>query len=886
MPSKKRAHGQHTSFQDKFEEKFFTETFDRKAALFLQAQDDQFFGHDGDSDHDALMVNEEDSIFERVSEQEYCRSFLVKSKNSDKIRVTYDKAFKDVAEDQRWFAKGHSMQSCKSKLRATLCKDIYIDLDIENCGPTILEQLCKKHDIECSLLSDYVENREDKLSEFKPFLDRGQAKEFMVRILNGGSIQEHERDELKSVDWLPKFIEQLYKIRHRIAQEYSCTAKRYPADTPNRDAKVTSAVLLAEENKAIEHYYTFFKIKGIIKNGECVLIFDGVMVRDTKSNREHLTTDFLLEASKYVKTHTGLLLKIRIKEFTEGYVLPADYKTVPDNFFVIEAGHDQAAADILVKAAGDRLVKCGDRYLYCHKDVNFSEGENEAKDGIMNLTRYVSIVYDNGSGRTAHYSNDTARMKCAIPRVLCDPSIKDDRFVEKLWDSNRGFLAYTNGVYSFKDRRLLTFEEAREKGIRFTLNTKRAYTAEVADKFMEDLVTRVFEGFLPDVDQRKSLLNHLSRALAGHIEDKRWFVCMGMRNCGKGILCKLLMYAFGDFVQGTNAENLLVKDGHAQDAAKALSWMKDLEFKRITFTNEMPVGKKTMDGDMIKKICSNGDWIEMRQNFKNESRIRSQSTLVVMVNDIPNVSPADAYQTMTAYKFDNEYHDISEFKELKERGVETPSNWLEMNHTTDEFIRQEGVIDAFTAFIFEAYTPERQVPPQRVKDDTNSIKGEASMSVQERFAEIIVEGEKTDVLFIKEIKVILEECGVGTFSSGKIDTLVKLEYNIDRAKRSRKDEHGKSVSDWGCKGLRINGQHYNDREQKLKRTEHLKQSARMGFTNQNASPASESGRDEVHQQVPLQAPREVYKDMGIACIPLPRKRTDEEERVHRQSNAA
>ena len=611
MPSKKRAHGQHTSFQDKFEEKFFTETFDRKAALFLQAQDDQFFGHDGDSDHDALMVNEEDSIFERVSEQEYCRSFLVKSKNSDKIRVTYDKAFKDVAEDQRWFAKGHSMQSCKSKLRATLCKDIYIDLDIENCGPTILEQLCKKHDIECSLLSDYVENREDKLSEFKPFLDRGQAKEFMVRILNGGSIQEHERDELKSVDWLPKFIEQLYKIRHRIAQEYSCTAKRYPADTPNRDAKVTSAVLLAEENKAIEHYYTFFKIKGIIKNGECVLIFDGVMVRDTKSNREHLTADFLFEASNYVKTNTGLLLKIRIKEFTEGYPLPEDYKNAPDKFFVIEPGHDQAAADILVKVAGDHLVKCGGRYFYNHTGVIYSEGENEARDGLMNLTKGVSIVSDIGCGRTAHYSNDTARMKCATPRVLCDPSIKDDRFVDRLWESNRGFLAYTNGVYSFKDRRLLTFEEARKKSICFTLDTKRAYTADVAQKDRDDLVRRVIAGFLPDADQRKSLLNHLSRALAGHIEDKRWFVCMGTRNCGKGILCKLLMYAFGDFVQGTNAENLLVKDGHAQDAAKALSWMKDLEFKRITFTNEMPVGKKTMDGDMIKKICSNGDWIEM-----------------------------------------------------------------------------------------------------------------------------------------------------------------------------------------------------------------------------------------------------------------------------------
>ena len=55
----------------------------------------------------------------------------------------------------------------------------------------------------------------------------------------------------------------------------------------------------------------------------------------------------------------------------------------------------------------------------------------------------------------------------------------------------------------------------------------------------------------------------------------------------------------------------------------------------------------------------------------------------------------------------------------------------------------------------------------------------------------------------------------------------------------------------------------------MERTEHIKQSARMGFTNQNASPASESGREEVHQQVPLQAPRKVYKDMGIACIALP-----------------
>jgi hypothetical protein len=429
-------------------------------------------------------------------------------------------------------------------------------------------------------------------------------------------------------------------------------------------------------------------------------------------------------------------------------------------------------------------------------------------------------------------------MKCATPRVLCDQSIKDDRFVEKLWDGNRGFLAYTNGIYFFKDRRILTFEEAREKGIRFTLDTKRAYTADVAQKDRDDLVRRVIEGFLPNEDQRKSFLNHLSRALAGHIEDKRWFVCMGMRNCGKGILCKLLMLAFGDFVQGTNAENLLVKFGGGQDAAKALSWLRDLEFKRITFTNEMPVGKRTMDGDMIKKICSNGDWIEMRQNYQNESRIRSQTGFFSMVNDIPEVTPVDAYQTMIGYKFDNEYHDNSEFNEVKEKGGESPSNWRIMDHTIDEFIRQEGVIDAFTALIFEAYTTERQVPPQRVKDDTNSIKGEASLSVEERFAEIIVKGETTDVLFTKEIKRTLLECGVGTFSSAKIDMFVKQVYKIDPGKPSRKDETGKSVQDRGFKGLRINDQRYNEKDEGLKRSEQVRIGVRLGFTNPNASDLS------------------------------------------------
>jgi hypothetical protein len=501
---------------------------------------------------------------------------------------------------------------------------------------------------------------------------------------------------------------------------------------------------------------------------------------------------------------------------------------------VIDEGDDQEAAEILRKAAGARLVKCGNRLFYNHENVLYREGEKEAKDGIMCLAKEVSIVTENRFGRTVHYSKDTARMNKATQQVLSDQSIRDTRFVVEMWQSNRGYLNYTNGVYSFKEGRLLTFKEAKERGIRFTIETGRAYTADVSQTDRDDLMSRIIDAMLPDAEQRKMILSCFARAMAGDIEDKRWIVAMGQRNCSKGLFCKLLISAFGDFVQGTNAENLLVKDGSGQDAAKAQSWMQPLEFKRLVFTNEMKSGKQKMDGDMIKKISSGGDKVEVRQNYTNEIQIQMQAALAVFINDICEVTPPDAYQTMIGIKFSIEYHDQSEFDELQEQGVEPPAWWRIKDSSIDEFIRKAGVIDAFTALIFEAYTPEKMAPPQRVKDDTNSIKGEASLSVEERFAKIVVKGKKTDVLFTKEIIMTLEECGLGKFSSAKIETWVDNVYNMKRCQPSRENAQGKNVQmGFGFKGLRINDQIYNDKDERLKRTEHLKQSARMEFTNPN-----------------------------------------------------
>ena len=58
------------------------------------------------------------------------------------------------------------------------------------------------------------------------------------------------------------------------------------------------------------------------------------------------------------------------------------------------------------------------------------------------------------------------------------------------------------------------------------------------------------------------------------------------------------------------------------DEAKKLSWLIDLEFVRITTTQECEYENNNrntkLNGSMIKKINSGGDSLHARKNFENE----------------------------------------------------------------------------------------------------------------------------------------------------------------------------------------------------------------------------------------------------------------------------
>ena len=58
------------------------------------------------------------------------------------------------------------------------------DIDMVNAHPVILNYLCKKNNIDCNILKNYIENRELILSSFGE--NRKIVKELFLSILNGG----------------------------------------------------------------------------------------------------------------------------------------------------------------------------------------------------------------------------------------------------------------------------------------------------------------------------------------------------------------------------------------------------------------------------------------------------------------------------------------------------------------------------------------------------------------------------------------------------------------------------------------------------------------------------------------------------------------------------
>ena len=216
--------------------------------------------------------------------------------------------------------------SIRREIRHTLARDNYIDIDIENCHPVLLYQICKENNIECKYLKKYIDNRAELLSEVMTTYNviKDQAKQLFIQLLYYGTFESwcnnHNIENREPLRFINKFKKELNIIGElivannpKLSKEIQKKKEEQHIKEYNLKGSVCSYYLQEYESRILETIYLFCKEKKIIDKS-VVLCADGLMIP-----KENYKEDLLIEFKDLILKTLGFNLNFTKKDMNQGY---------------------------------------------------------------------------------------------------------------------------------------------------------------------------------------------------------------------------------------------------------------------------------------------------------------------------------------------------------------------------------------------------------------------------------------------------------------------------------------------------------------------------------------------------------------------------------------
>lgn len=232
------------------------------------------------------------------------------------------------------------MQNMLRPIRQTVAKD-YIDIDVSNCGPTLLKYICDRNKIECPTLKEYCKDRDKFIKE--DGMTKTKGKKLCIAMLNSDKSFKlsDKQTEFK------KLNKEIIKIQNVIAKKYN---KKFLAfkkriedldkeyiidddieewdeeckDLDNMKGRFLSRIIFDTEAKMLKSMYDYF---GNPKSS--ILCFDGIMIKSTKEvknddgkieiKKVKCDNNTLKECEKHILKQTGIKLTLAIKPFDDKF---------------------------------------------------------------------------------------------------------------------------------------------------------------------------------------------------------------------------------------------------------------------------------------------------------------------------------------------------------------------------------------------------------------------------------------------------------------------------------------------------------------------------------------------------------------------------------------
>lgn len=435
------------------------------------------------------------------------------------------------------------------KIRNTLIKDNYIDIDISNAQPTILYNICRSNDILCPILTQYINDRENILSQvmdcFK--VKREDAKKLFLRLSFFGKVKPW-CDELKikknKCEFVDNYIKELNNIADEIKKENKelyDTARRQNKE--NTTGSFFSLYLQEYETRIMDCVISWLNNETNITtyNNTKVLTYEFDGIKLLKKNVQEYGTDKLIK-----DIHKVVYDKL-------GFDIIFEEKPI-DGFYDVEYKPFQFKTKNEVKTKQTLIEQ--EEYFYDDYqqfiNITLSKNFNPTEDGLL-FKKYYKQVFakiDCG-GQTKYFSKN--KKDGFINWTL----LKSTPFGEKV--SNFWFidLKYErDGKFAPKSHKIDTFIDTFNREDMIIYKDIDFIPYLYKDEVKNNDIFNLFTGFrfepLDDIketeyyDTIQPILSHLKEVLCSNNEDVyqyviKWLSHLIQRPCDKAGVPVILM---------------------------------------------------------------------------------------------------------------------------------------------------------------------------------------------------------------------------------------------------------------------------------------------------------------------------------------------------------
>ena len=170
----------------------------------------------------------------------------------------------------------------------------------------------------------------------------------------------------------------------------------------------------------------------------------------------------------------------------------------------------------MVKYYKDKLLIC-EKNLYVYNNHIWNGDEKEVNKLLCNMITNLKIKFVGADNKRKYsYSSSVKHQKNCIVAIKNNYNIKiNDNFINDISFNNKYYLPFNDGIYSFNDKKLLSYEDL--PNIQFTYKINRNFPKYNKVDY-DDLMDRVISNY-PDETERKYNAHIKSRALAGCYQD-------------------------------------------------------------------------------------------------------------------------------------------------------------------------------------------------------------------------------------------------------------------------------------------------------------------------------------------------------------------------------